>query len=103
LSDAAGKVHGVSLQDLRGRMPLIAFILLAIVCLALFGFACACLSDHATQALERALAAIPAAPALTEVWPLMAMAALALAALYAAGTTPRARAPSPARLQRFLL
>ena len=50
----------MSLQALRGRMPLLAFILLAVVCLALVGFACACLSDHPVQALERALGAIKA-------------------------------------------
>jgi hypothetical protein len=84
-------------------MPLVAFILLAVVCLALFGFACACLSDHPMQALERALGAIPALPALIEVWSLVAAAALASAALFAAATTPRARGPSAAALQRFLL
>ena len=83
-------------------MPLVAFILLAIVCLALFGFACACLSDHPMQALERALGSIPALPALVEVWSLIALVALAAAMLV---TAPRAcaRARSPALLQRFLL
>jgi hypothetical protein len=93
----------MNLQALRGRMPLVAFILLAIVCLALFGFACACLSDHPMQALDRALGAIPALPALIEVWSLIALAALASGALLASLTTARARAPSPAALQRFLL
>jgi hypothetical protein len=84
-------------------MPLVALILLAIVCLALFGFACACLSDHPMQALERVLGAIPALPALIEVWSLVTLAALASAALLVSLTTARARAPSPAALQRFLL
>jgi hypothetical protein len=84
-------------------MPLVAFILLAIVCLALFGFACACLSDHPMQALERALGVVPALPALTEVWSLLALAALASGVLLVTSTMARARAPSPAALQRFLL
>ena len=84
-------------------MPLVAFILLAVVCLALFGFACACLSEHPMQALERALGGVPALPALVEVWSLLALIALASAALAAAATSPRARAPSAPALQRFLL
>ena len=93
----------MSLQALRGRMPLLAFILLAIVCLALFGFACACLSDNPMQAHERALGAIPALPALVEMWSALASVGLGSAALLAASATARARAPSPAGLQRFLL
>ncbi|MGH3040460.1 MAG: hypothetical protein ACRDNG_01730 [Gaiellaceae bacterium] len=93
----------MSLQAFRGRMPLVAFILLAIVCLALFGFACACLSDQPMQALERALGAIPALPALVEVWSVLAVLALASGALLVTAMTARARAPSPAALQRFLL
>ena len=84
-------------------MPLVAFILLAIVCLALFGFACACLGDHPMQALERALGEIPALPALGEVWAVLALLALGSAALFVAATTARASAPSRAALQRFLL
>jgi hypothetical protein len=92
----------MSLQALRGRMPLLAFILLAILCLALFGFACACVSDQPLQALERALGGIPALPALVEVWSLVALLALA-SAMLATAPKARARAPSPALLQRFLL
>lgn len=80
-----------------------AFILLAIVCLALLGFACACLTDHPAQALERALGAIPALPALVVVWSLLTLLALAAGALLAGTTTARARAPSPSAFQRFLL
>ncbi|MGH3112274.1 MAG: hypothetical protein ACRDOP_02270 [Gaiellaceae bacterium] len=92
----------MSLRALRGRLPLVAIILLAIVCLALLGFACACLSDYPLQALERALGAIPALPALVEVWSLLALLALG-SALLARAPRARARAPSPALLQRFLL
>jgi hypothetical protein len=90
----------MSLPALRGRMPLVVFVLLAILCLAFLGFACACLSDSPMQAIERALGSIPALRPLVEVWSLVALLALASAPL---ATAPRARAPSPAALQRFLL
>jgi hypothetical protein len=82
-------------------MPLIAFILLAVICLALFGFACACLSGEPMQALDRVQTTGQALPPLIEVW------ALAFAALVGAGffLTVRTRAASrasPALLQRFL-
>jgi hypothetical protein len=92
----------MSLQALRGRMPLVAFILLAVVCLALLGFACACLSDQPMQALERALGAIPSLPALVEVWSLMALSLLAAGSALTV-VRPRSRSPSPALLQRFLI
>lgn len=82
-------------------MPLVAFILLAIICLALFGFACVCLSNHPMQALDRTLSAIPALPALVEVWSVAVLALASAAAVVASGGT-RTRARSPAALQRFL-
>jgi hypothetical protein len=92
----------MSLLALRARMPLIVFILVAVVCLALLGFACACLTDHPMQAIERALTAIAAAPAVVNVW-----AAAVVALLAAAAAIPIRRlvadAPSHAALQRFLL
>lgn len=51
----------------RERMPLIVFILLALVCVMMLGFACACLSDQPALALERALQS-PALPAVIIVW-----------------------------------
>jgi hypothetical protein len=84
-------------------MPLVTFLLLAVVCLALFGFACACLSDHPMQALDRAVGVGPALPALVEVWSLLAVVALAAGALLPRRATARARAPSAALLQRFVL
>jgi hypothetical protein len=93
----------MSLDRLRARMPLLAFILLALVCLLMLGFACACMSDHPMQALKQALGSVPALPALVEVWSLLALAVLAAARLVTGPLTARARAPSPASLQRFLL
>jgi hypothetical protein len=82
-------------------MPLIAFILLAIICLALLGFACACVSDHPAQAVERAIAIGPILPAITEVWPFAL--SLLLAAIAVVSLEAVARRPSEAALQRFRL
>ena len=82
-------------------MPLIVFILVAIVCLVAFGFACACFTDHRGQALERALAAVPASPAPGFLWPVIVMSLLA-AAVLTTGRREAAVARSPADLQRFL-
>jgi hypothetical protein len=84
-------------------MPLIVFILLALVCLVLIGLACACLSDTPVQALERALASLTVQLALIEVWSFAALAFLAAAAVWSGArlARPPGRA-SPALLQRFL-
>lgn len=91
----------MSLGRFRERLPLFAFILLLLLCLLMLGIACACLSDDPMQALERALTLIPALPALVEVW-VVALLALG-SAMLVGGARARARAPSPAVLQRFLL
>jgi hypothetical protein len=90
-----------SVQRLRERLPLIVFLFLLILLVMLVGFACACLSDHPMQALERALAAIPALPALIVVWTLAATSLLAASVLVASRRMAVERA-SPALLQRFL-
>lgn len=82
-------------------MPLIAFILLAVVCLAILGFACACLSDQPLQALERAISSGQALPPLIEVWT-VAFAALVGASFFLVIRTRAASRASPALLQRFL-
>lgn len=84
-------------------MPLFVFILLAVLCLALFGFACACLSDNPAQALERAVSSVGAMPAVIELWSYAAVAmvlgALSFWTVAIVGSRERA---SPAQLQRFL-
>ena len=84
-------------------MPLVVFILLALVLLAILGFACACLTDQPIQALDRVIAALGHVPAVTEVWSLFAPASSALAAsvMLLLAARPAGRA-SPALLQRFL-
>ena len=87
---------------MRSRLPLVVFILLLIVALLLLGFACACLSDHPMQAIERVLASIPTALPVVEVWSLNAVA-VAMLMLLTAGYVRAVARPSPATLQRFLL
>jgi hypothetical protein len=82
-------------------MPLIAFVLLALTCLALFGFVCACLADNPIQALDRAVSAGQALPAVIEVWTLAFVTSLAASVLLVGRTGVASRA-SPALLQRFL-
>jgi uncharacterized membrane protein YidH (DUF202 family) len=93
----------VALDRLRARLPLCAFIVLAVVCLVLIGFACACLDENPAQALERAVASGGDMPAVIEVWSYVAVAmvlgALSVWTLAIVGSRERA---SPARLQRFL-
>ena len=73
-------------------MPLIAFILLAAVCLALLGFACACLTDQPAQAVERAIGSGSALPPLIEVWSVV-FVAVAGAALLSSSSGGRRAAP----------
>ena len=67
----------------------------------LVGFACACLTDHPMQAIEKALSAIPAAPAIIVVWSVIAAGLFASALALRLPRSARERA-SPAVLQRFL-
>lgn len=83
-------------------MPLIAFILLAFICLALVGFACACLSDQPAQAIDRAVASGAALPPLTEVWSLLIVALGGASFVFVSARRTPSRA-SPALLQRFLI
>lgn len=82
-------------------MPLIAFILLAVVCLVILGFACACRSDEPAQAIDRATSLGSALPRLVEVWSLALVALLGASVLLPARERSNSRA-SPALLQRFL-
>jgi hypothetical protein len=93
-------VSDVELARLRSRMPLVVFLLLALVCLVLIGFACACLTDQPAAAIERALQGAALAPAVIAVWSI-ALAVVLASTMTGAVTLPRGRA-SPALLQRFL-
>ena len=80
-------------------MPLLAFVLFAVLCLALIGFACACLDDQFAQALDRIVQSAPVA--VIELWPALALGMLASLSLIVFSVPASARA-SPALLQRFL-
>jgi len=82
-------------------MPLLVFILLAVVCLALLGFACACLTDQPAQAVDRATSLGSALPPLIEMWSLVFVTLMGASFLVAVRERASSRA-SPALLQRFL-
>jgi len=86
---------------LRKHLPLVVFIFLVLIAVMLLGFACACLTDHPMQAIEKVLAAIPAVPAIIEVWSALAVGLFAAAVASRPPALARRRA-SPAVLQRFL-
>jgi hypothetical protein len=85
----------------RARMPLIVFILLALICLLMLGFACACLSDQPALALERALQS-PALPAVVIVWAAIVLGRVSRTLPRLAVVAHPCRG-SPEHLQRFLL
>jgi hypothetical protein len=91
----------LSLESMRKRLPLIVFILLVLILVMLVGIACACLTDHPMQAVEKAISAIPAAPPVMEAWPVMVAGFFAAAFVVTLPVAARERA-SPALLQRFL-
>lgn len=90
------------LHRIRGRVPLGVFILLLVVAVLLFGFACALMTDHPGQVVDRAAATIAALPPIIEVWSLLAVElALASSLLWLRHAHLAARS-SPPILQRFL-
>jgi hypothetical protein len=78
-------------------MPLLIFVLVAVLCLALIGFACVCLSDQFAQAFG----ALQTPMAVTEAWSAMSVIPLASLSLIVLSIRATGRA-SPAVLQRFL-
>lgn len=92
----------LSIQRLRERLPLIVFILLFVLLLMLIGIACACATDHPMQTVDRTLSAIPAAPAVIEIWT-YTFAAILLVALVVPQRRRALGRASPQELQRFLL
>ena len=92
----------LSIERLRKRLPLAVFALLLILLVVMLGIVCVCVSDHPTQAVERALSLVAHSSAVVEVW---AITGLLIAAFVARPplepVSARGRA-SPARLQRFL-
>ena len=85
---------------MRHRLPLIVFVLLAILVVMMLGFACACLTADPMQTVERAFSFVPALGPPIETWPTL-FAALATALLLVAHGPPSGSRASPALLQRF--
>jgi hypothetical protein len=92
----------MDLARLRGRLPLVVFILLAVVCLPLLGLACACLTDQPAQTVDRAISLGSALPALVEVWSLVFVSLMGASFLVVAVRERASSRASPAVLQRFL-
>ena len=86
---------------LRKRMPLIVFLLLALLVLMLVGLACACLTDNPMQAIERVLTALAQLPTVAVAWSFMFATLLVAMPRLQPQAAGRGRA-SPAALQRFL-
>ena len=94
-------VDRLSIQRLRKRLPFAVFILLLILLVVMLGFVCLCMSDHPTQAADRALGVIAHSPALIEMWALVLVLSAPLVTRAIEAVSARGRA-SPAHLQRFL-
>ncbi len=86
---------------IRERLPFVVFLLLLILLVMVVGFACACLTDHPMQTIDRALSAVASMPAVLVVWTWMAVVLLAVSVVVQGGRAASGRA-SPAFLQRFL-
>ena len=91
----------LSIQRLRGRLPLVVYLLLFILLLMMVAVACACATDHPMQSAERAISSIGAVPAVIVLWTYMVAALLVVAAFVPQRRRGLGRA-SPAELQRFL-
>ena len=91
----------LSIERLRGRLPLIVFVLLLLLVVMLVGFACACLTDHPMQSIERALSGLASMPAVLEIWTFVA-AMLVMATFVVQRQRVASGRASPALLQRFL-
>lgn len=95
------QVNRLSIQRLRRRLPLPVFVLVLILLIVVLGFICVCMSDHPTQAADRAISAIAHAPAIVVMW---AFTILLIAPLLRAPietAVPAIGRASPERLQRF--
>jgi hypothetical protein len=91
----------LSVQRLRERMPLVVFILLLVLLVMLVGIACACATEHPMKAVDRAVSATSAMPALIEIWTYAFVAILLAVFIVPQRRRPLGRA-SPQELQRFL-
>jgi ACR3 family arsenite efflux pump ArsB len=92
----------LSLQRLQRRLPLVMFISVLVFAVLVFGFACALMTDHPGQVIDRVLSAVAALPAIVEVWSLLAVGSAAAAVVASRQPLFAAARASPPVLQRFL-
>ena len=91
----------LSLIEMRRRLPLVVFVVLLIMLVVMLGFACLCVSDHPSQAVERAIGAFAQMAAVIEIWSLLLLSVPIIVVTVLLSSEARGRA-SPAQLQRFL-
>lgn len=100
-ASAVRAVDRLSIRRIRERVPLPIFVLLLILLVVMLGFACLCVTDHPTQAVERAVSAVSHVPAIVEMWSVViALIAVAFTSPVVEAVAGVGRA-SPAHLQRF--
>jgi ribose/xylose/arabinose/galactoside ABC-type transport system permease subunit len=95
------KVDRLSIARLRKRLPLPVFIVVLILLVVMLGFACLCISDHPSQAAERAISAAAHAPAPVVMWVCFVLLLAPLTLLPQRIEVQAAGRASPAALQRF--
>ena len=95
-------MNSLSIQRMRRVLPPVALVLLALFCLLIVGVACACVSDHPAQTVDRALTAAQANPLTLDVWSGLEPAVLVGFLVVAAARVGRAP-PSASLLGRLLL
>ena len=95
-------MNSLSIERMRRVLPPVALVLLALFCLLIVGFACACVSDHPGQTVDRALTAAQANPLTVDVWSGLEPSLLVGLVLVASVGVMRVR-PSPLLLGRLLL
>ena len=91
----------LSIQRLRRRLPFVVFVLVLILLVVMLGLACLCMTDHPTQAAERAVSAIAHAPAVIQMWAALVVLFSVQILLPAVVTLRASGRASPVYLQCF--
>jgi heme/copper-type cytochrome/quinol oxidase subunit 2 len=94
-------VDRLSLRRIRERLPLPIFVLVLILLVVMLGFVCLCMTDHPTQAAERAISAIGHVPAIIEMWSVVVVLLLVAFTAPVVEVIAGVGRASPAHLQRF--
>ena len=89
------------IDRLRKRLPLPVFVLILILLVVMLGFFCLCISEHPSQAAERAISAIAHAPGVLTMWLFFVLLMPPLALFSPRMAVAAIGRASPAKLQRF--